>query len=176
MQNLAPGANLAPHFLHFSSALICAPHSGQNLTLAGSGASHFGQVARAPSRQLSSFNIARSSSAIWECAQISSTVRLDWAAAISTPKSGEHCLQSPFFEFQQSLLQTQEEQRGHWIKLGFNSSIAARKASSCAFCQVAERARSPRLAACPITPPNRLLAASKTDETVPMAKLMNRVR
>jgi len=75
-QNFAPGLSLAPHFVQRLSVAIFAPHSGQNLTLAGRGALQLGQVARTPSRHSFSLSISRSSSATWECAQISSTTGL----------------------------------------------------------------------------------------------------
>jgi len=133
-------------------------------------------VARAPSRQLLSLSISRSSSAILEWAQISSTVREDCAAAISTPRSGEQFLHKPRWLFQQLFRHTQPEQRGHWMKSGRNSSMAAVNASSCAFSQLAERARSPRSAAWPNNPPNRLPAAFKASVTRLRVDAWKRVR
>src|SRR5690606_8607849 len=140
-----------------------------NLALDASGSSHSGQVARMVSRQYSLPSFL-SSSAIAACAQTSSTEREAWAAEISTPRSGAHPLHKPRFSFQQRWRQTQLLQRGHCTQCARTSTPAASKASSRAFCQLAERTRSPRSAARPNTPPKLLEAASSAPLTIPTSE------
>ena len=70
-----------------------------------------------PSRQSASVRCL-SSSAILACAHTSSTDLSAWAAAISTPRSGAHCLQRPFFSFQHCSRHIQALQRGTLYELG----------------------------------------------------------
>ena len=107
------------------------------------------------------------------------TVILGWSEQIITVLSEliqAHSLHRPRCVFQQFFRQTQLEQRGHWIKSGRISAAALSNASSWAFSQVAERARSPRLAAWSKMPPNRLPADSSALDTVPSANGWKRLR
>jgi hypothetical protein len=175
-QNFVSAVNLALHFLHVLSGMMAAPHSEQNFIFWARGALHAGQLALTPSRQDFSCNISLSSSATFECAQISSTVLLAWAALISTPRSGAQFLHKPLPLFQHLLLHTQELHLGHWVKSGRNSCMASEKASSCAVSQVAERAFSPRLAAWPKIPPKIPPTASSAPVTIPILDGLNLVR
>jgi hypothetical protein len=107
VQKLAPGCNLAPHFLHLSSWITLAPHSGQNFKCFGLGGhciAACGAYGLPPIRFCEVLVLFGHGS--MRPNLFGGPAGL--AADISTPKSGAHSLHSPRFSFQQLFRQTHE--------------------------------------------------------------------
>src|SRR5450759_17422 len=98
------------------------------------------------------------------------------AAAISTPRSGAHCLQRPFFSFQHCSRHIQALQRGHCTNFGRICSVPLTKALSLAFSQAADFTRWATSAPWLKIPPKKLLAPSSTLVAALMLHVSNSVR